>query len=321
MDGIELARRYWADVAEPMVREVRVPVAASLVGTGSEVLGFDDARSADHSWPPPVRILLDDADAHRAVVLAGRLDRDRAVVFPLGDFLRTQLGFDPRDGITSADWLTTSTQRLLEVTAGAVFQDDIGFGAVRAALAWYPDDVWRYVLASQWLRISQEEPFVGRTAEVGDDLGSRLLAGRLARDTMRLWFLLERRYPPYAKWFGSAFARLDPPAELVASLETAVTTADGDERQQALARGYELAGERTNHLGLAPPVEATRRPFHDRPFTVIHGERFTDALRQSITDPALRSVPAVGSADQFLDSTDVLAHADRCRAATLAALS
>ena len=37
-------------------------------------------------------------------------------------------------------------------------------------------------------RLDQEEPFVGRTAEVGDDLGSRVLAARLARDVMQLCF-------------------------------------------------------------------------------------------------------------------------------------
>ena len=49
---------------------------------------------------------------------------------------------------------------------------------------------------------------MGRTAEVGDDLGSALIATRLARDLMRVCFLFARTYWPYAKWFGTAFARL-----------------------------------------------------------------------------------------------------------------
>ena len=57
---------------------------------------------------------------------------------------------------------------------GALFHDGLG-GSSRAleALAWYPDDVWLWLLACQWRRIDQQEPFVGRTAEVGDELGSR----------------------------------------------------------------------------------------------------------------------------------------------------
>ena len=38
----------------------------------------------------------------------------------------------------------------------------------RSHLSWYSDQVWRYVLACQWMRLSQEEPFVGRCGEVGD---------------------------------------------------------------------------------------------------------------------------------------------------------
>ena len=58
-------------------------------------------------------------------------------------------------------------QRLLEITRGAVFHDPRGeLAAVRDALAWYPDDVWYYVLACQWHRIGEEEAFVGRCAEL-----------------------------------------------------------------------------------------------------------------------------------------------------------
>jgi hypothetical protein len=49
--------------------------------------------------------------------------------------------------------------------------------ADRGRLAWYPDDVWRHVLACQWKRISQEEAFVGRCGEVGDD-GRRVTRAR-----------------------------------------------------------------------------------------------------------------------------------------------
>ncbi|WP_462203587.1 DUF4037 domain-containing protein [Frankia sp. CcWB3] len=67
----------------------------------------------------------------------------------------------------------------------------------RRALAWYPDDVWRYVLAAGWLRVSQEKPFIGRTGgRGGDDLGSRVLAARVARDLIRIGF------SPRTPWSG-----------------------------------------------------------------------------------------------------------------------
>ena len=134
--------------------------------------------------------------------------RHRVEVFGLGGWLTWRLGFDPRDGVTVPDWLGTPWQRLAEVTGGAVFEDRTGeLTRVRTALSWYPRDVWCHVLACQWSRIAEEEAFPGRCAEAGDDLGSAVVTARLARDLMGLWLLMNRRYPPYSKWLGSAFAR------------------------------------------------------------------------------------------------------------------
>ena len=71
--------------------------------------------------------------------------------------------------------------------AGAVFHDGTrGLTRARAALSWYPHDLWRYVLSCQWSRIAEEEAFGGRRAEAGDELGSAIVMARLARDLMRL---------------------------------------------------------------------------------------------------------------------------------------
>ena len=43
---------------------------------------------------------------------------------------------------------------------------------------------------------------------------------------MRLWLLMHRRYPPYSKWLGTAFARLPDCAGLAAALAAALS-ADG----------------------------------------------------------------------------------------------
>ena len=124
-----------------------------------------------------------------------------------------QLGRDLRPRPTTVEWLLLPQQVLLEVVAGAVFHDDTGeLTALRRELDWYPDDLWLWLIACQWQRISQEESFVGRTAQVGDELGSGIIAARLAHDVMRLCFLLERQYAPYSKWFGTAFSKLDAAA-------------------------------------------------------------------------------------------------------------
>ena len=130
----------------------------------------------------------------------------------LGAWLGGRLGFDPRDEVTLLDWLAIPAQRLAEFTTGAVFHDGPDeLTAARAALAWYPHDLWLHLLACQWQRIGQEEAFPGRCAEAGDDLGSRIVTARLARDLTRLVLLMHRRYPPYSKWLGTALRACPAP--------------------------------------------------------------------------------------------------------------
>jgi hypothetical protein len=184
-----------------------------------------------------------------------------------------------------------------------VFHDGLGvLTTARANLAWYPDNVWRYILACQWTRIAQEEAFVGRTAEVGDELGAGIVTARLARDLVRLWLLMDRRYPPYSKWLGTALGS----AGLRDPLTAAIGAHDPGVREESLCRAYALAAERHNDLGLTPPLDPAPRGFHDRPYRVIGADRFADALLATVTDPAVRALPRIGAVDQFVDSTDVL---------------
>jgi hypothetical protein len=334
--GVELSRSFYRRLVRPLIeaRWPGLPHGAALIGAGSEVLGFDTARSTDHNWGPRVQLVVGPADVGE--VAAGLSDavpatfggyptsfgdRCRAVtVSDSSTLFRGILGFDPTDRIGLRDWLGASWQRLGEATAGAVFHDGLGdLEQVRAALRWYPDDVWRYVLACQWQRLGQEEPFVGRCAEVGDPLGSTVVTARLARDLMHLCLLMARRYPPYSKWLGSAFARLaagDARARVIgAALAEALDTTDHPAREAALCRAYESAARWHNALGLTAPLDPAVRSFHDRPFRVLNAGRFAAALLAAITDPGVRELPPVGAVDQFVDSTDVLSDALRSRAA------
>jgi hypothetical protein len=231
--------------------------------------------------------------------------RHGVVVAELGGWLTGHLGFDPRREVATHDWLATPTQVLAEVTAGAAFHDGLGqLTPARQRLAWYPGDVWRYVLACQWQRISQEEPFVGRCGEVGDELGATVIAARLVRDLMRLCLLLHRVYPPYSKWLGSAFAQLPCAQHLTPTL----TAALGHDREHHLATAYEAVAAMHNATELTEPVDTSTRSFHDRPFRVLHAERFAAALIATVRDPVLRDRPLIGAIDQFVDSTDALGH-------------
>ena len=188
-----------------------------------------------------------------------------------------------------------------------MFADDDGrLERLRTALAWYPDPVWRWLLACQWHRLAQEEAFVARTAEVGDDSGSAVTAARLVRDAMRLALLLARRYAPYQKWLGTAFARVAGEDGLAGHLRLALGAREGATREAALAEGYAALARRHNDAGLTAPLDPSPRPYHGRPARVLMADRFTHALLDTIADPGLRGLPLIGGVDQVVDSTDIL---------------
>jgi len=321
--GRELNAAFHAEVVGPLL--AGRAHSAALLGTCSDVLGYYTAVSTDHGWGPKLLVLVPAADVEgvRAVVDAGLPERfggwpvrygwdaepvrHRVDVTTLGGWLRGHLGLDPREPMTPRDWLTVPQQALLEVTRGAVYADHDGeLTRVRARLARFPPPVHRWVLACQWTRIAQEEAFVGRTAQVGDELGSRLVAARLVRELMRLAFLLAGRYWPYAKWFGTAFAELPLAARLRPALDR-VLAADGfPAREDALVEAYGLVAAAHNAAGLTEPVDPAVRPFHGRGFRVLDAGRFAAATRAAVTDPWLLAQPPVGSVDQFADSTDAL---------------
>jgi len=352
--GLELSERYYREVVRPLLDRhfPGLRYAAGLLGPGSEVLGFDTPRSADHEWGPRLLLFLPpgspvaapriveqlrhalphsflgystsfgppDAEGTRVMLPRdiGPVDH-KVTVTTVERFLDDRLGIATVERLEPVDWLLFTEQALLEVTAGAVFHDGIGtLTRSRETLASYPHDVWLYRLSAQWMRISQQEPFVGRTGEVDDELGSRVVAADVVRDVMRLAFLLERRYAPYSKWLGSAFARLELAPKLTPHLQKALAANTWEAREAALGSAYEIVAERQNALALTPPQPATLSPFHDRPFQIIHGERFAAALHGAIRDERVRRLPYLGGIDQFADATDLLAHARRRR--TLKAL-
>ncbi|WP_405432890.1 DUF4037 domain-containing protein [Micromonospora sp. NBC_00617] len=345
LPGLVLARRYHDEVVAPILRG-RLPAlryAAGLLDGGSEVLGLDTARSTDHDWGPRLQLFVGPADVAAIPRIRAALDSDLPAEFLgwptrfAGDgrlgvadaagtrhgvtvdesaaWWRRRLGFDPMAGVGTADWLASPTQRLAEVTGGEVFHDglDGALTARRAAMRWYPPDVWRYVLAAVWTRIAQAEHLPGRCAEVGDEVGSRVVTGGIARDVLRLGLLLHRRWPPYDKWLGTTFGRLPGAAPAVAALAEATGPGDWTRRQAGLVEALETMARWTDDTALAAPVRARAGPFHRRPFLVLGAERVAAALRAAVTDPALRDRPLLGAVDQYVHSVDVLSDASRAR--------
>lgn len=335
--GIDLAKAFWEEKVRPtLVEELpNKEWAVALIGYGSDVLGFDTVTSTDHAWGPRVIVFLDEATlGARASDLDETLDRSLpqsfrgySVRFPRKDgaephhqvvltsvrsWFREYLGFDPLKEIVTREWLMAPSQILRAVTSGAVFEDNLGdLTKAREKLAWYPDDVWIYLLGCQWRRLDQEEPFVGRTGEVGDELGSAIVAARLVRDLVRLCFLIERQYAPYIKWLGTAFSGLRCGPTLRPTLESVLRGRDWHEREEHLVNAFESVAELFNDLGVAESVEPKVRLFHGRPFRVLGSGSFVDACMRRTP---LSELGFTGSLDQLADSTDALSNPEYFKA-------
>jgi len=345
--GLDLNRAFYREAVQPLL-DARFPdlrYAAALIGYGSDVLGYDTPRSTDHEWGPRLLLFLpDDTDPRLGEEIDQALSERLPVAFrgystsfgpkdangvrlmvpgeaghvthhvdvwTLHAFTQMELGLAPDQPLRARDWLVLPEQKLLQVTGGEVFHDGLGgLTAVREHLRFYPYAIWLYLMAAQWMRLAQIEPFVGRTAEAGDDLGSRLVTASLARDLMKLSFLHARQYAPYSKWFGTAFARLPVARALGPTLQQVLAAADGPTREEALVAAYAIVAERHNALGVTPPLDSQATQFFSRPYRVLAAGRFAEALVQAIEDEEvteiLRAAGRIGAIDQISDSTDLL---------------
>ena len=314
--GLELSRELYLELVRPVLDAEfpGLPHAAALLGRGSEVLGFDDEMSTDHDWRPRVLLFLHEEDRARlgdavSAVLRRRLPatfRERPVdheIHTVRGYFIEKLAVDLDGEIEARDWLTFPEHGLRMFTAGEVYHDDVGLQAARDRLAYYPRDVWLYLLMAGWWRVHPELNLVGRAGSVGDELGSALMGSRLVSDLMRLCFLMDREYAPYCKWFGTAFSRLPCGPDLTPILWAVVRAETWQGREDALLVAYEKLAAMHNALRLTEPVTTEVEQMWNRPFKVAWAD-FPGLLRAQIQDPAVVSIAdrwPVGPVDQFRD--------------------
>lgn len=332
--GAEVSQVFFEDAALPIIERALPGIGflAARLGSGSDVLGLDDHRSQDHDFGCRLTVLVDEEHA----ALLEDLDRCLETELPeevagwptrfatswdnrirhkvdlqtVHDFVGSRLGFDLRSPLSLAEWLCITGQSVLEVTSGPVFHDTTrAYRDVTTELKWYPTDTWRYVLAAGWVRISQELPFVGRTGELGDEVGSRVIAARLCRDLTHLAFMIERTWAPYPKWSGRMLHRLPCGTALSDTLAAVFAASGWPERQRHLVDAIELVADRHRLAGFDLPRPAIV-PFFDRPF-VMPSDEIPVVLMNSVTDAELLALPRVGSIEQWCDNVDLLSHPER----------
>jgi hypothetical protein len=342
--GLRLSGLFYRDAVKPILDQQfpRLRYSAALIGWGSEVVGFDTSLSSDHHWGPRVLLFLRKDEyqelskpvqdilskklpyefkgystnfsepepngvRHPVAINAGPVNH-MVNIYTVRDLVNARLGFDIAHDISVKDWLTFPQQRLLELTAGQVFHDGLGeLNKLRRKLNYYPKDIWLYMLAAQWTRISQEEAFVGRAGNVGDELGSRIVAARIVRELIKLTFLMERQYTPYSKWLGSAFSKLKISKKLSSPLKRVLAAENWKSRERWLSECYSIVAFQHNALKITSAMATEVSNYFDRPYKVIHADRFAEAIKNVIRNREVKAIKAdLGSIDQFTDSTNVV---------------
>ena len=317
--GLALSEAYYFELVKPLLAAeyADLSYSAALIGNGSEVLGFDTEMSSDHCWGPRLLLFLEKDDFFKRKdelnsFLEAKLPssykgyathfdappnlpevKNYGIVFlTIESFIQKQLEFPFREGqeLNPVDWLKFQEYQLATIAGGKVFHDGLKLESVRAQFHYYPQDVWLYLMASFWLHIEEEEHLMGRAGFVGDEVGSALIAARLVRSLMRLCFLMERQYAPYAKWFGTAFSKLKSADKLEPVFRLVLSSSSWRERQRWLCEAYKLIAGMQNSLAIIEPMRTAPIQFHDRPFLVISMGRFSQAISEKISDATLRSL-------------------------------
>lgn len=336
--GLKLSEMFFNEVVKKIIESEypHLRYTAALIGSGSEVLGLDDIVSSDHHWGLRLYLFIDSKsyDVHYDSLIKllrtklpyefkghsshwsfldpndsgnqfpqfinGGEVNHRIEIFTINKFLKKQLNLENTD-LTDMDWLLLPEQKLLELTSGKIFYDTLGeLLEVRNNFAYFPENVWKYKLLSEWEHIVQEIAFAGRTGEVGDEIGSKLESSRLIRYIMKLAFLLSRRYVPYEKWFGTVFSQLKIAEKLEPLLLAIFNEEDWKQRDKLLCEAYMFLVEEQNKLELTPEILVEPVPFFNRDMTIIDVHKVMKELKKSIVPP-LDKIPPFGSVDQLLE--------------------
>jgi hypothetical protein len=342
--GLKLSALFYSEAARPILDTFfgQVSHSAALIGWGSEVLGYDDVRSSDHHWGPRFLLFLSVQDhekykdaisetlslhlPHRfrgyptsfaepdevGVRLLKETDagpvNHMIHIETIENFFGWYLGCNPYEPLTAADWLSFSEHKLLAVTSGEVFHDGLGeLEDIRRKFHYYPHDVWLYQVVAQWIKISEDREFVSRAGDVGDELGSMVIAARQVKNLMKLCFLMERKYAPYTKWFGTAFSRLECAPELGPIFKDVLLSLTWKEREENLSRAFRVIARMHNALKITRPIPEETQQYGGRPYMVMEAPDVVRDIVNSFTDEEVKAIKhGLGSVNQFVDSTDQL---------------
>ncbi len=233
MNGMELARRFYAGIALPAFQrqasDLLPELAWGLVGPGSECYGLDDEISRDHDWGPRVCVWVSEPvfeqEGERLARIYDSLD---TTFLGYGPIRRLDPRF-PRDGVMSTerfyrtylgtaeppatlrDWLLFPEEALSLCTNGEVFADPRGeFSRMRdTLLGYFPRDLWLKKIASRCKAAARHGQYnLTRARKRADSLTALYHTAQFAREASALTCLLYRTYRTVDKWLFAGLLQL-----------------------------------------------------------------------------------------------------------------
>jgi len=340
--GLSLCEQFFFEIAKPILDKHYPDLIYSvgLIGYGSDVLGYDDEISTDHMWGPRLYLFLTEEDIgkkqniintfskqfpyaykgysvnfsepdpndngvrHAKMIASGEVS-PLIFIHTIDGFINSYLGISEVSNNTYLDWLSFCEHRLLALTSGKIFLDGLNVESKLAAYKFYPYEVKMYLLVSNWALIAEEQAFVKRCADCGDEIGSILVCSRIVERLMRLLFLYYNRYAPYSKWFGTAFKKLPVGNNIKDSLLSALSAKSIKEREDNLIQGQKLVGDLHNALKLTDHVEVTIQLYFGRNIKVIFADNIVDAILEKPRGTVFEKLPLIGTLSQVANFTSL----------------
>ncbi len=339
MKGLAINKRFFFQVVKPLLDKKfgNLKYACGLLGPGSDVLGLDDLTSRDHNWGLRLFLFLQDENISKRNDLAEYLSKNlpdtfesidvnwsepaedgsrtpeptngkvnhKIMIFTIQEYLQHHFNILDLDSLKPEQWLTLSEQKLLEFVSGEIFID--GFGKItelRKKMQYYPPIIKYINLLGEWNAIASEIAFIGRTRMLYDELGTHLITCRIINRLMRIGFILENQYTPYAKWIGSKFYYLPIAREVHSLFQQIIVSAEWEERENTLIECYLIYAREMKKSGLISK-EIEEKFYYSRPQKVINVEDIISDLKTKINNE-MADKYKWGSLNQIIAITDTI---------------
>ena len=127
---------------------------------------------------------------------------------------------------------TVDEANLSQCTNGEIFKEGTGdFARIREGLKYYPDHIWKKKIAQELHYSAQMGQYnYVRMLKRGEKVASEIALSGYMEHTMKLVYLLNRKYAPYYKWLHRGMADLEKAAVIMDIFNAVYDMPKGDER-------------------------------------------------------------------------------------------